>query len=596
MPEDMILKVDLKAAENQPKHIQSYVNFFCKNSSIIFSELAPEEVNITECNKSSGALHITVDNMYTEGVLNGTVEQSGVTVEITNLLVQKGHASIQLEEFNDGNVNYSNLHFSQVIVCYDILDVTQADEYGKHRFMFGYTGNLPVPFGHGRLSATAYYNGVNDEKIEAQITQECDYNIVSSNIILDVVLPNDHDYTQLSNIIIVPDSDRAMSGSISPKVITVNENKYQPLIKLTSKESDESKIKMHSFEYGKDDNANIEISSTDVLPIRSNGHTVTFKKAIRDGGVESYLSIIVKDNAGSIVKSYETKLLVDSDTVSISSISEYLYTDYGVYPVNMNDMNFHFNSKDEVVITLEGSSECDFVSKESDTKLLTMNSSICVYKGVETDKYINPGDPGIDPNLITDAGVLNIEATITPLINGKVNKDSLITVSNDVRSVQLNTDNLESKIDYQMKTSVFHTEETNSNHYYNVGVCPLNGSSVDDIVNNIVNNREAIFIMPDAYYISLGLEGSPSEESVYYLLGSEITESFTGYTASEPLYYTSSNQVGEMQRVPGSFTLFILEKGASLAGILYLTLCNTEEVADSQTVNNSTVLLLHKII
>ena len=52
--------------------------------------------------------------MYTEGVLNGTVEQSGVTVEITNLLVQKGHASVQLEEFNDGAVNYSNLHFSPV--------------------------------------------------------------------------------------------------------------------------------------------------------------------------------------------------------------------------------------------------------------------------------------------------------------------------------------------------------------------------------------------------------------------------------------------------------------------------------------------------
>ena len=52
--------------------------------------------------------------MYTEGVLNGTVEQSCVTVEITNLLVQKGHASVQLEEFNDGAVNYSNLHFSPV--------------------------------------------------------------------------------------------------------------------------------------------------------------------------------------------------------------------------------------------------------------------------------------------------------------------------------------------------------------------------------------------------------------------------------------------------------------------------------------------------
>lgn len=43
-------------------------------------------------------LNITVDDMYTEGVLNGTVEQSGVTVEITNLLVKKGHASVQLEE------------------------------------------------------------------------------------------------------------------------------------------------------------------------------------------------------------------------------------------------------------------------------------------------------------------------------------------------------------------------------------------------------------------------------------------------------------------------------------------------------------------
>lgn len=595
MPEDMILKVDLKAAEDQPKHIQSYVNFFCKNSSIIFSELAPEEVNITECNKSSGMLNISVDNMYTEGVLNGTVEQNGVTVEITNLLVQKGHASIQLEALEDGAVNYSNLRFSQVIVCYDILDVTQADEYGKHRFMFGYTGNLPVPFGHGQLSATAYYNGVNDEKIETQITQECDYNIVSSNVIMDVVLPDDHDYTQLSNIVIVPDNNSVMSGSISPKVVTVNENKYQPLIKLASKESDESKIKMHSFEYGKDDSANIAISSTDVLPISSAGHTVTFKKVISGGG-ESYLNVIIKDNVGSIVKSYETKILVDSDTVSISSISENLYTDYGVYPVNMGDMYFHFNSKDEVAITLEGSSECDFVSKESDTKLLTMNSSLCIYKGVDTDKYINPGDPGIDPNLITDAGVLNIDATITPLINDKVNKDSSITVSNDVRSVQLNTDNLESVIDYQMKTSVFHNEETNSNHYYNVGVCPLNGSSVDDIVNNIVNNREAIFIMPDAYYISLGLEGSPSEESVYYLLGSEITESFTGYTASEPLFYTSTNQAEVMPRIPESFTLFILEKGTSLAGILYLSLRDTDEAADSQTLNDSTVLLLHKII
>ena len=595
MPEDMILKVDLKAAENQPKHVQSYVNFFCKNSSIVFSELAPEEVNITECNKSSGMLNVSVDNMYTEGVLNGTVEQSGVTVEITNLLVQKGHASIQLEELEDGAVNYSNLHFSPVIVCYDVLDITQSDEDGKHRFMFGYTGNLPVPFGHGQLSATAYYKGVNEENIEVQINNECDYNIISSNVILDVVLPNDHDYTQLSNIIIVPDNNSTMSGSISPKTITVNENKYQPLIKLTSKESDESKIKMYSFEYGKDDNANIAISSTDVLPISSGGHTMTFKKVISGGG-ESYLSVIVKDNVGSIVKSYETKILVDSDTVSISSISEYLYTDYGVYPVNMNDMYFHFNNEDEVVITLEGSTECDFVSDKSDTKLLTMNSSLCVYKGVETDKYINPGDPGIDPNLITDAGVLNIDATITPLINGKINKDSLITIGNDVRSVQLNTDNLESEINYQMKTSVFHNEETNSNHYYNVGVCPLNGSSVDDIVNNIVNNREAIFIMPDAYYISLGVEGSPSEESVYYLLGSEITESFTGYTASEPLYYTSANQTGEMPRIPDSFTLFILEKGVSLAGILYLSLCNTEEDADSQTVNDSTVLSLHKII
>lgn len=65
MPEDMILKVDLKASENQPKHVQSYVNFFFKNRSIIFSQLAQEEVNITECNKSSGMLNITVDNMYT---------------------------------------------------------------------------------------------------------------------------------------------------------------------------------------------------------------------------------------------------------------------------------------------------------------------------------------------------------------------------------------------------------------------------------------------------------------------------------------------------------------------------------------------------
>ena len=595
MPEDMILKVDLKAAENQPKHVQSYANFFFKNSSIIFSELAPEEVNITECNKSSGMLNISVDNMYTEGVLNGTVEQSSVTVEIANLLVQKGHASIQLEELNDGAVNYSNLHFSPVIVCYDILDVTQADEYGKHRFMFGYTGNLPVPFGHGQLSATAYYSGVDEENIEVQIAQECDYNIISSNVIVDVVLPNDHEYTKLSNIIIVPDSDKAMSGSISPKVITVDENKYQPLIKLASEEIDESKIKMHSFEYGKDDNANIAISSTDVLPISSGGHTMTFKKVISGGG-ESYLSVIVKDNVGSIVKSYETKILVDSDTVSISSISEYLYTDYGLYPVDMNDMDLHFNGGDEVVITLEGSSECDFVSKESDTKLLTMNSNLCIYKGVETNKYINPGDHGIDPNLITDAGVLNIDATITPLINGKVNKDSAITVSNGVRSVRFDTDSLEPEIDYQMKTSVFHNEETNSNHYYNVGVCPLNGSSVDDIVNNIVNNREAIFIMPDAYYISLGVEGSPSEESVYYLLGSEITESFTGYTASEPLYYTSANQTEVMPRIPDSFTLFILEKGTSLSGILYLSLCDTDEEADSQTVNDSTVLLLHKIV
>ena len=595
MPEDMILKVDLKASENQPKHVQSYVNFFFKNSSVIFSELAPEEVNITECNKSSGTLNITVDNMYTEGVLNGTVEQSGVTVEITNLLVQKGHASIQIEELNDGAVNYSNLHFSPVIVCYDVLDVTQADEHGKHRFMFGYTGNLPVPFGHGQLSATAYYNGVNDENIETQIVQECDYNIISSNVIVDVILPNDHEYTKLSNITIVPDNDRVMSGSISPKVITVNENKYQPLVKLTSKESDESNIKMYSFEYGKDDNANIAISSTDVLPISSIGHTVTFKKSLSDGG-ESYLNIIIKDNVGSIVKSYETKILVDSDTVSISSMSERVYTDYGMYPVNMNDMYFHFNGEDEVVITLERSSECDFVSKESDTKLLTMNSSLCIYKGVETNKYINPGDHVVDPNLITDAGVLNIDATITPIINGKVNKDSTITVSNGVRSVQFDTDNLEPEIDYKMKTSVFHNEETNSNHYYNVGVCPLNGSSVDYIVNNIVNNREAILIMPDAYYISLGVEGSTSEESVYYLLGSEITESFTGYTASEPLYYTSVNQAEGMPRIPDSFTLFILEKGTSLAGILYLSLCDTEEEADSQTVNDSTVLVLHKII
>lgn len=98
------------------------------------------------------------------------------------------------------------------------------------------------------------------------------------------------------------------------------------------------------------------------------------------------------------------------------------------------------------------------------------------------------------------------------------------------------------------------------------------------------------------YYISLGLEGSQYEESVYYLLGSEITESFTGYTASEPLYYTSTDQAKEMSKVPGSFTLFILEKGTSLADILYLSLCNTDEEADSQTVNDSTVLLLHKII
>ena len=102
--------------------------------------------------------------------------------------------------------------------------------------------------------------------------------------------------------------------------------------------------------------------------------------------------------------------------------------------------------------------------------------------------------------------------------------------------------------------------------------------------------------MPDAYYISLGLEGSTSEESVYYLLGCEITESFTVYTASEPLYYTSANHTGEMRRIPDSFMLFILEKGTSLAGILYLSLCNTEEEADSQTVNDSTVLLLHKIV
>ena len=102
--------------------------------------------------------------------------------------------------------------------------------------------------------------------------------------------------------------------------------------------------------------------------------------------------------------------------------------------------------------------------------------------------------------------------------------------------------------------------------------------------------------MPDAYYISLGLEGSPSEESVYYLLSSEITESFTGYTASEPLYYTSSNQTEEMPRIPDSFTLFILEKGTSLSGILYLSLCDTDEEADSQTLNDSTVLLLHKIV
>ena len=36
MPEDMILKVDLKASENQPKHVQSYVNFFSKIARLYF--------------------------------------------------------------------------------------------------------------------------------------------------------------------------------------------------------------------------------------------------------------------------------------------------------------------------------------------------------------------------------------------------------------------------------------------------------------------------------------------------------------------------------------------------------------------------------
>lgn len=611
MPENMVLKVDLKAAEKQPKYVQSYVSFFAKNSVILFSKLAHEEVTITRCVKSSGQLDIRVDPAYAEGVLNGTVEQNGVTVEITNLQLQRGGASIQLDELEDGDVNYSNLHFSPVIVGHSTVDVKQADEHGKHRFTLLYHGSM-VPFGHGQLSATAYY-GIADEESEVQINQECDYHIINGNAIVDVVLPNDHDYTRLSNIIIVPDNSSFISGAIVPKIATWNN--YQPLITLTSKESDKSRIKMYSFARGEDDSANVMISSKDILPISSNGTTVTFKKIVSDD--ETQLSVIVKDKDDVIIESYETGLLIEDDTISIQSLSEYLHESYRVSPIDLEDEYLHFNGEDEVVVTLEGSNECDFISSSTDTKLIAMNSSLCVYKYLETDKYTDPDDVNIDDTMITDAGVLSIDAVITPLLNGKVNKDSSITVNDDVRSVQFDTDKLKPEIDCQMRTSVFHNEDTDSNNYYKVGICPLNGSSVDDIVNNIIDMEEAIFLEPSQHYIALGFEGSPSEESVYYLLNNEISEKLPGYTITIPLNYVSTEPVevtivpvgdkipvhepGIVANVtpmfPDSFTLFILEKGTSLSGIMYLTLCDTDEEADSQTIDDETaVLSLRKIV
>lgn len=612
MPGNMILKVDLRAAEKQPKCVQSYVNFFAKNSVILFSKSAQEEVTITECYKHKGWLQVSVEPPFAEGVLNGTVEQNGVTVEITNLQLEKGGAHLQLDELENGDVNYSNLHFSPAIVGHRIVDVKQADEHGKSRFTLWYNGNVP-PFGHGQLSATAYY-GTAGEESEVQISQECDYHITSNGVIIDVVLPDDHDYTRLNNIIIVPDSSSITSGTIVPKIVTWNS--YQPLIKLTSKESDKSRIKMYSFAHSEDDSANIMISSKDILPISSNGTTVTFKKVVSDD--ETQLSVIVKDKDGVIIKSYETGLLVEDDVVSIPSLSEYLYENYSVSPVDLEDEYLHFNGEDEVVITLEGSTERDFISSSTDTKLLAMNSSLCVYKYLETDKYIDPDDINIDDTLITDAGVLSIDTVITPLLNGKVNKDSSVTVNDDVRSVQFDTDKLKPEIDYQMRTSVFHNVDTNSNHYYKVGVCPLNGSSVNDIVNNIIDMEEAIFLVPNSHGIALGFEGSPSEESVYYLLNNEISE-LHGYTITKPLQYVSTEPVevtlvpaddnpkDPMPYIPGmianvtpmfpdSFTLFILEKGTSLSGIMYLTLCDTDEEADSQIIDEGIELSLHKIV
>ena len=608
MPGNMILKVDLRAAEKQPKCVQSYVSFFAKNSVILFSKSAREEVTIKKCYKYNGWLQVSIDPPFAEGVLNGTVEQNGVTVEITNLQLEKGVAHLQLDELENGDVNYSNLHFSPAIVGHSTVDVKQADEHGKHRFTLWFSGNV-APFGHGQLSATAYY-GTADEESEAQISQECDYHIINGNAVVDVALPDDHDYTQLSNIIIVPDSSSFMSGTIIPKIVTWNS--YQPLIKLTSKESDKSRIKMYSFAHGEDDNANVMISSKDILPISSNGTTVTFKKTVSDD--ETQLSVIVKDKDDVIIESYETRLLVEDDTASIPSLSEYLYESYSVSPIDLEDEYLHFNGEDEVVITLEGSTERDFISSSADTKLLAMNSSLCVYKYLETDKYIDPDDINIDYTMITDAGVLSIDAIITPLLNGKVNKDSSVTVNDDVRSVQFDTDKLKPEIDYQMRTSVFHNVDTNSNNYYKVGVCPLNGSSVDNIVNNIIDMEEAIFLVPAAHRIILGFEGSPSEESVYYLLNNKISE-LPGYTITEPLQYVSTEPVevtavpvgdkipiyepGIVANVtpmfPDSFTLFILEKGTSLSGIMYLTLCDTDEEPDSQIIDEAAVLSLRKI-
>lgn len=606
MPGNMILKVDLRAAEKQPKYVQSYVSFFARNSAIQFSKSASEEVTITRCVKSSGWLHIDVEPPFAEGVLNGTVEQNSVTVEITNLPIEKGGANIQLDELEDGDVSYSNLHFSPAIVGHSTVDVKQADEHGKHRFTLWFSGNI-APFGHGQLSATAYY-GTADEESEAQISQECDYHIINGNAVVDVALPDDHDYTRLNNIIIVPDSSSITSGAIIPKIITVNS--YQPLIKLTSKESDKSKIKMYSFAHGEDDNANVMISSKDILPVSSNGITITFKKIVSDD--EAYLSIIVKDKDDVIIESYETGLLVEDDTISIPSLSEYLYESYSVSSIDLEDEYLHFNGEDEVIITLEGSNECDFISSSADTKLLAMNSSLCVYKYLETDKYTDPDDINVDDTMIADAGVLSIDAIITPLLNGKVNKDSSVTVNDDVRSVQFDTDKLKSEIDYQMRTSVFHNVDTNSNHYYKVGVCPLNGSSVNNIVNNIIDMEEAIFLVPNLHGIALGFEGSPSEESVYYLLNNKISDEL-GYTITEPLHYVSTEPVevtvvpaddtipepGMIATVtpafPDSFTLFILEKGVSLSGIMYLTLCDTDEEPDSQIIDKAAVLSLRKI-